>query len=114
MAHGTSSLARVAAVGAVVAVLVGWGAASTRGCSSTPSTIDDAAGARATLWALVVVFGIAAVRCCPSLAYLFWLTQRSGWARRERVRESLGLGGAGQQARTASMVSASAGDLSSR
>lgn len=78
-------VARVAAVGTVVAVLVGWATAQYPWVLVDAAEIDDVAGARATLWALVVVFGIAAVTVVPSLAYLFWLTQRSGWARRERA-----------------------------
>lgn len=78
-------LARVAAVGAVVAVLVGWGAGQYPWVLVDTASIDDVAGARATLWGLVITFGLAAATVGPSLAYLFWLTQRSGWARRERV-----------------------------
>lgn len=73
-------VARVAAVVAVVAVLVGWGVGQFPDLLVGEVTINAAAGASATLWALIVVFGIASVTVVPALAYLFWLTQRSGWA----------------------------------
>ena len=57
--------ARLAAVGAVVAVLVGWGAGQYPWVLVDAVTIDDAAGARATLWGLVLVFGIAAAHGGP-------------------------------------------------
>ena len=39
-------------------------------------TIDDAAGADATLVGLLVVVGLAGVIVLPALGYLFWLTQQ--------------------------------------
>jgi cytochrome d ubiquinol oxidase subunit II len=78
-------VARVAATAAVVAVLVGWGVAQYPWILADTAEIDEVAGDQATLWALVVTFGLAAVTVVPALVYLFWLTQRSGWARRERA-----------------------------
>jgi len=78
-------LARAAAVAAVAAVVVGWGAGQYPWLLADAVTIDDAAGARATLWALIVVFVGAAAVVLPALGYLFWLTQRPGWARADRA-----------------------------
>jgi cytochrome d ubiquinol oxidase subunit II len=83
--RGRFLVARIAATLAVAAVLVGWGAGQYPWILADTATIEDAAAADATLWALVITFGLAAVTVVPSLAYLFWLTQRSGWARRERA-----------------------------
>jgi cytochrome d ubiquinol oxidase subunit II len=38
--------------------------------------VEAAAGASSTLWALVVTFGLAALTVLPSLADLFWVSQR--------------------------------------
>jgi len=75
--------ARAAAVTAVAAVVAGWGTAQYPWLLTDAVTLDDAAGSRATLWALVVVFGAAAAIVLPALGYLFWLTQRPGWVQRE-------------------------------
>lgn len=80
------ALARMAAVTAVAAVVAGWGTAQYPWLLTDTVTLDDAAGARATLWALVLVFGAAAAIVLPALGYLFWLTQRPGWVRRETDR----------------------------
>jgi cytochrome d ubiquinol oxidase subunit II len=47
-------------------------------------TITDAAGARATLAALLVVVALAVVLVLPPLTYLFRLTQSDPWSARER------------------------------
>lgn len=73
-------VARAGAVLAVGAVVIGWGTAQHPWLLTDTLSLDQAAGARATLWALVITFGIAAVLVLPSLGYLFWLTQRPGWA----------------------------------
>jgi cytochrome d ubiquinol oxidase subunit II len=44
-------------------------------------TINDAAGAHATLSALLVVVALAAVIVLPPLGYLLWLTQTEKWSR---------------------------------
>ena len=67
--------ARVAAVVAVASVVVGWGFAQYPWILVNAARIDDAAGARSTLWSLVGVFGLASVTVVPALAYLYWLTQ---------------------------------------
>ncbi|MCU0260603.1 MAG: cytochrome d ubiquinol oxidase subunit II [Ilumatobacteraceae bacterium] len=77
-------LARVSAIVAVVAVVAGWGVAQYDWLLTDVVTIDDGAGARPTLWALVIVFLLAGVLVLPPLGYLFWLTQRPGWVARDQ------------------------------
>jgi cytochrome d ubiquinol oxidase subunit II len=81
-------LARLAAVAAVVAVLVGWAAGQYPWILADTAAIDEVAGARATLQALIATAVLAGLTVGPSLGYLFWLTQRSGWAKRERAMTS--------------------------
>ncbi len=78
-------VARAGAAVAVVAVVIGWGVGQYPWVLAEVITIDRAAGARATLWALVVVFAAAGAVVLPALGYLFWLTQRPGWARADRA-----------------------------
>jgi cytochrome bd ubiquinol oxidase subunit II len=71
--HGIRPLA----VGAVVAVIWGWGAAQYPYLLPETLTIEQGAGASATLTAVLVVFGIAVVVVVPALVLLFTLDQRS-------------------------------------
>ena len=73
------AVARVGAGVAVAAVVTGWGVAQHPWLLVDVVRIEEAAGARETLWALVAVFGLAAVTVVPALAYLYWVTQRPGW-----------------------------------
>jgi cytochrome d ubiquinol oxidase subunit II len=68
---------RPLAVAAVVAVIWGWGAAQYPYLLPETLTVEDGAGASATLTAVLVVFGIAVVVVLPALALLFTLDQRS-------------------------------------
>jgi cytochrome bd ubiquinol oxidase subunit II len=68
---------RPLAVGAMVAVIWGWGAAQYPYLLPETLTIEEGAGASATLTAVLVVFGIALVVVLPALALLFTLDQRS-------------------------------------
>jgi cytochrome bd ubiquinol oxidase subunit II len=74
---GRSRGLRVAAVGAGTAVIWGYFAAAFPYILPTSLTISGAAGASATLTAVIVVFGAAAVTVIPSLALLYTLSQRS-------------------------------------
>ncbi len=67
---------RVAAVGAGVAMIWGYFAAAFPYMLPTSLKISQAAGASATLTEVIVVFGIAAVTCVPSLILLYVLSQR--------------------------------------
>jgi cytochrome bd ubiquinol oxidase subunit II len=67
---------RVAAVGAGTAVVWGYFAAAFPYLLPTSLTISDAAGASATLTAVIIIFVVAAVTVFPSLALLYTLSQR--------------------------------------
>ncbi len=69
-------LARAAAVAAVGSVVLGWGVGQWPWLLVDEVEVEAGAGASTTLWALLVTFGIAAVLVVPSIAYLYWLTQR--------------------------------------
>lgn len=77
---GRYARARITAVLAVAAVVVGWGVGQYPWLLVDEVRIADAAGARATLVALLVVVALAAVTVVPSLVYLLWLTQQDDWA----------------------------------
>jgi cytochrome d ubiquinol oxidase subunit II len=68
---------RVAAVGAGTAVIWGYFAAAFPYILPTSLKISEAAGAHATLVAVIVVFVAAALTVIPSLALLYLLSQRS-------------------------------------
>jgi cytochrome d ubiquinol oxidase subunit II len=68
---------RPLAVGAVVAVIWGWGVAQFPYLLPQTLTIEDGAGAGAALTALLIVFGVAVVLVLPSLGLLYALAQRS-------------------------------------
>jgi len=63
-------------LGAVAAVVSGWGVAQHPYLLPQTLTIDDAAAPSATLTAVLIVFGIAIVLVIPSLALLYTLAQR--------------------------------------
>ncbi len=69
------AVARVTAAMAVSAVVIGWGVAQWPWLLVDELEIDAAAGTTSTLWALVIVFGLAGVTVVPALAYLYWITQ---------------------------------------
>lgn len=75
------TVARLTALLAVAAVVLGWGVGQYPWLLVDQVTIEDAAGADATLAALLVAVGIAAVLVVPSLAYLYRLTQTEAWTR---------------------------------
>jgi cytochrome d ubiquinol oxidase subunit II len=69
--------ARPLAVGAVVAVVWGWGVAQHPYLLPTDLTIDAGAAPADTLTSLLIVFGAAVVLVLPSIALLYTLVQRS-------------------------------------
>lgn len=73
--------ARLTAAAAVVSVVGGWGVGQYPWLLVDEVRIEDAGGAQATLQALLVVVGLAAVIVVPALAYLFRLTQSEEWSR---------------------------------
>jgi cytochrome d ubiquinol oxidase subunit II len=67
---------RPLAVGAVAAVIWGWGIAQHPYLLPQVLTIDDAAAPSSTLTAVLIVFGAAVVLVLPSIALLYTLAQR--------------------------------------
>jgi cytochrome bd ubiquinol oxidase subunit II len=68
---------RPLAVGAVVAVVWGWGVAQHPYLLPTQMTISAGAAPEPTLTALLIVFGVAVIVVVPSIALLYTLAQRS-------------------------------------
>ena len=77
LARDAPRIARVLAVGAVAAVIWGWGAAQYPYLLPESLTVSEAAAPDGTLVALLVVFGAAALFVVPALVLLFTLHQRS-------------------------------------
>ncbi len=75
------SMARFTAVLAVLSVVSGWGVAQYPWLLVDQVTIAGAAGAPATLRALLVAVGLAGVVVVPPLLYLLRLTQSEEWSR---------------------------------
>jgi cytochrome d ubiquinol oxidase subunit II len=75
------SAARFPAAAAVGSVITGWGVGQYPWMLVDEVTINDAAGADATLVGLLVVVGLAGVIVLPALGYLLWLTQSEEWTR---------------------------------
>ena len=69
--------ARVLAMGAVAAVVIGWGVAQWPYLLPTSMKVVDAAAPDPTLWMVVGVFVVAAVVILPSLGLLYYLDQKS-------------------------------------
>jgi cytochrome d ubiquinol oxidase subunit II len=67
---------RPLAIGAVVAVIWGWGVAQFPYLLPTSLKISQAAAPGPTLDSVLIVFCIAAVVVLPSLGLLYWLSQR--------------------------------------
>jgi cytochrome bd ubiquinol oxidase subunit II len=74
------SIARFFAAAAVAAVVAGWGVGQYPWMLVDQLTINDAAGAKATLTALLVVVALAGVIVLPALVYLLRLTQSEKWS----------------------------------
>ncbi len=77
LARGARRGARPLAVGAVVAVVWGWGVAQHPYLLPQDLTIDAGAAPSATLTSVLIVFGVAVVLVLPSIALLYTLAQRS-------------------------------------
>ena len=75
------STARLTAVTAVATVILGWAVAQYPWLLMDEVTITEAAGAPATLRALLVTVALAGVLVLPPLAYLFRLTKSETWSR---------------------------------
>ncbi len=68
--------ARIVAMGAVAAIVFGWGVAQYPYILPTSLKLSAAAAPDATLWSVVIVFVVAAVVILPSLGLLYYLDQR--------------------------------------
>ena len=75
--RGARRGARPLAVGAVAAVIWGWGVAQHPYLLPQTLTIDDAAAPSATLESVLIVFGVAVVLVLPALGLLYTLVQRN-------------------------------------
>jgi cytochrome d ubiquinol oxidase subunit II len=75
--RGAARGARPLAVGAVVAMVWGWGAAQYPYLLPQTLKIADGAAPSATLTGILIVFGVAVVLVLPALGLLFTLVQRS-------------------------------------
>jgi cytochrome bd ubiquinol oxidase subunit II len=73
--------ARLTAVAAVASIVIGWGVAQYPDLLVDQITIDQAAGARATLIGLIIVFAAAAVTAVPAMVWLFVLVNQDEWQR---------------------------------
>jgi len=91
--RGTPRGARPFAVGAVVAVVAGWGVAQHPYLLPQVLTIDAGAAPSATLTGVLIVFGVAVVLVIPSMALLYTLAQRDLVAEGEAPRAPTGGGG---------------------
>ena len=74
--RGARRGARELAVGAVVAIIWGWGVAQFPYLLPTSLTISDGAAVSATLTMVIIVFSVAVVTVIPALGLLYTLTQR--------------------------------------
>jgi cytochrome bd ubiquinol oxidase subunit II len=75
--RGVRRGARPLAVGAVAAVIAGWGVAQWPYLLPEKLTISAAAAPSATLTGLLVVFGVAVLIVLPAIGLLFTLAQRN-------------------------------------
>ena len=73
-------VARVFAATAVAAVVTGWGVGQYPWILVDQQTINEAAGAPATMAGLLFVVALAVVFILPAFAYLLWLTQSERWS----------------------------------
>lgn len=75
------AVARLTAVVAVASVVSGWGVGQYPWLLVDEVTITEAAGAPASLRALLVAVGLAVLLVLPALGYLYKLTQSESWSR---------------------------------
>lgn len=74
--RGRFAPARIAAAISVAAVVIGWGVGQYPWLHVDTVTLATAAGARPTLWALLIGFGLAVVIVGPALVALLVLVER--------------------------------------
>ena len=74
--RGGHRFARLLAIGAVASVIWAWGVAQWDYILPETLTVSDAAAPSATLWTVLIMFGVAAVLIIPSIGLLYSLDQR--------------------------------------
>ena len=79
LSAGRWARARVGAVIAVAAIVVGWGVGQYPAILVDHADIDDVVGARPTQIGLLIVFAFAAVTVVPALAWLYVLVNGKRW-----------------------------------
>jgi cytochrome bd ubiquinol oxidase subunit II len=89
--RGARRGARALAVGAVAAVIAGWGVAQWPYLLPEELTINDGAAPSATLTSVLIVFGVAVLLVLPAIGLLFTLVQRN--LVEETARPALGPSG---------------------
>ncbi len=77
------SLARLGAVVAVGAIVIGWGVGQYDWILVDEVTIEESIGARSTQVGLVIVFAAAAVTAVPALIWLYVLVNTEKWSTSE-------------------------------
>lgn len=81
--RGDFARARIGAVIAVAAIVIGWGVGQYDWILVDEVTITDGIGARSTQVGLVIVFGLAAVTAVPALIWLYVLVNSDRWSKDE-------------------------------
>ena len=81
--HGDWARARIGAIIAVAAVVIGWGVGQYDWILVDEVTIAEGIGARSTQVGLVIVFALAAVTAVPALIWLYVLVNSDRWSKDE-------------------------------
>ena len=81
--HGDWARARIGAIIAVAAIVIGWGVGQYDWILVDEVTIAEGIGARSTQVGLVIVFAMAAVTAVPALIWLYVLVNSDRWSKDE-------------------------------
>ena len=81
--HGDWARARIGAIIAVAAIIIGWGVGQYDWILVDEVTIAEGIGARSTQVGLVIVFALAAVTAVPALIWLYVLVNSDRWSKDE-------------------------------
>ena len=81
--HGDFARARIGAIIAVAAIVIGWGVGQYDWILVDEVTIAEGIGARSTQVGLVIVFALAAVTAVPALIWLYVLVNSDRWSKDE-------------------------------
>jgi cytochrome d ubiquinol oxidase subunit II len=86
--HRDFSRARIGAVVAVAAIVIGWGVGQYDWVLVDEVTIAEGIGARTTQVGLVIVFALAAVTAVPALIWLYVLVNSDRWSKDDTAAAS--------------------------